>query len=337
MTVVNGEKGTSRSHNNTHKSFTPRPAIHRPYRPTMRSVRQNMTVAQPKRTSFHKPAHSYNKRPFQRTSVVRSQFRDPRVAIVNRKFTTVNRKLPTINRKFPTGNTKFSTADMGNKGKAGSSQNNIDDKGFWDSGCSRHMTSNISYLFDYEPFDEGYVSFGQGGCKITGKGTIKTGKLEFENVYFVKDLKTLIEAARTMLVDAKLPVTFWAKAVNTACYVQNRVLVNKSQNKTPYELFNDTCKADAPESSGNPNPTASTTNLQADPIETLAVETLIPTVSSPIPTACLNDSQEPSNILGVTTNLVDLDGVEADVNNMETTITSSPTPTLRIHKDYPKS
>ncbi|GKE88807.1 putative ribonuclease H-like domain-containing protein, partial [Tanacetum coccineum] len=38
--------------------------------------------------------------------------------------------------------------------------------------------------------------------------------------------RTLIEAARTMLVDAKLPVTFWAEAVSTACY------------KTPYELFN---------------------------------------------------------------------------------------------------
>ncbi|GJY15818.1 putative ribonuclease H-like domain-containing protein [Tanacetum coccineum] len=50
--------------------------------------------------------------------------------------------------------------------------------------------------------------------------------------------RTLIEAARTMLADAKLPVTFWAEAVNTACYVQNRVLLNKSQNKTPYELFN---------------------------------------------------------------------------------------------------
>nr|GEW75064.1 putative ribonuclease H-like domain-containing protein [Tanacetum cinerariifolium] len=50
--------------------------------------------------------------------------------------------------------------------------------------------------------------------------------------------RTLIEAARTMLADAKLPITFWAEAVNTACYVQNRVLVNKSQNKTPYELFN---------------------------------------------------------------------------------------------------
>ncbi|GJV61279.1 putative ribonuclease H-like domain-containing protein [Tanacetum coccineum] len=46
------------------------------------------------------------------------------------------------------------------------------------------------------------------------------------------------KAARTMLADARLPVTFWAEAVNTACYVQNRVLVNKSQIKTPYELFN---------------------------------------------------------------------------------------------------
>ncbi|GKC77716.1 putative ribonuclease H-like domain-containing protein, partial [Tanacetum coccineum] len=50
--------------------------------------------------------------------------------------------------------------------------------------------------------------------------------------------RTLIEAARTMLADAKLPVTFWAEAVNTACYVQNRVLFIKSQHKTPYELFN---------------------------------------------------------------------------------------------------
>nr|GEZ30117.1 hypothetical protein [Tanacetum cinerariifolium] len=142
------------------------------------------------------------------------------------------------------------------------------------------MTGNISYLSEYEPYDGGYVSFGQGGGKITGKGIIKTGKLDFKNVYFVKELKcdnggefknkemnefctkkwirkefsnartpqqngvaerrngTLIEAARTMLADAKLSVTFWAEAVNTACYVQNRVLVNKSQNKTPYELFN---------------------------------------------------------------------------------------------------
>ncbi|GJY20798.1 putative ribonuclease H-like domain-containing protein [Tanacetum coccineum] len=49
--------------------------------------------------------------------------------------------------------------------------------------------------------------------------------------------RTLIEAAKTMLADSKLPTTFWAEAVNTACYVQNRVLVVKPHNKTPYELF----------------------------------------------------------------------------------------------------
>ncbi|KAJ9551882.1 hypothetical protein OSB04_015927 [Centaurea solstitialis] len=40
--------------------------------------------------------------------------------------------------------------------------------------------------------------------------------------------RTLIEAARTMLADSKLPITFWAEAVNTACYVQNRVLISKA-------------------------------------------------------------------------------------------------------------
>ncbi|GKG08043.1 putative ribonuclease H-like domain-containing protein, partial [Tanacetum coccineum] len=49
--------------------------------------------------------------------------------------------------------------------------------------------------------------------------------------------RTLIETARTMLVDSKLLTTFWVEAVNTACYVLNRVLVIKPHNKTPYELI----------------------------------------------------------------------------------------------------
>ncbi|GJV08548.1 putative ribonuclease H-like domain-containing protein [Tanacetum coccineum] len=40
-----------------------------------------------------------------------------------------------------------------------------------------------------------------------------------------------------MLADSLLPTTFWAKVVSTACYVQNRVLVTKPHNKTPYELL----------------------------------------------------------------------------------------------------
>ncbi|KAI3774152.1 hypothetical protein L1987_48696 [Smallanthus sonchifolius] len=48
---------------------------------------------------------------------------------------------------------------------------------------------------------------------------------------------TLIDAARTMIIDSKLPVTFWAEAVNTSCFVQNRVLITKSCNKIPYEII----------------------------------------------------------------------------------------------------
>ncbi|GJU88246.1 putative ribonuclease H-like domain-containing protein [Tanacetum coccineum] len=65
------------------------------------------------------------------------------------------------------------------------------DKGVNDSGCSRHMTGNKFYLTDYEEIDGGFVAFGGNskGGKITGKGKIRTGKLDFEDVYFVKELK----------------------------------------------------------------------------------------------------------------------------------------------------
>ncbi|GKE40264.1 putative ribonuclease H-like domain-containing protein, partial [Tanacetum coccineum] len=49
--------------------------------------------------------------------------------------------------------------------------------------------------------------------------------------------RTLIKAARTMLANSLLPSVFWAEAVNTACYVLNRVLVTNPHNKTPYELI----------------------------------------------------------------------------------------------------
>ncbi|GJX94741.1 putative ribonuclease H-like domain-containing protein [Tanacetum coccineum] len=64
----------------------------------------------------------------------------------------------------------------------------------------------------------------------------KEGKSQAE-LELERKNRTLIEAARTMLADSKLPTTFWAEAVNTACYVQNRVLVTKPHNKTPYKLF----------------------------------------------------------------------------------------------------
>ncbi|GKA87431.1 hypothetical protein Tco_0809195 [Tanacetum coccineum] len=58
----------------------------------------------------------------------------------------------------------------------GNPQMDLQDQGVIDSGCSRHMIGNMSYLIDYEEIDGGYVAFGGNpkGGKITVKGTIKT-------------------------------------------------------------------------------------------------------------------------------------------------------------------
>nr|GEW91684.1 retrovirus-related Pol polyprotein from transposon TNT 1-94 [Tanacetum cinerariifolium] len=477
---------------------------------------------------------------------------------------TVRQKIPTVGLKVPAAKPKVA-ADKENNGKAvkasahwiwkpkqnsfgqGSNFNgvsvtfkkyqyidtqgrlksdNIDDKGYWDSGCSRHITGNMSYLSEYEPFNGGYVSFGHGRGKITGKGSIRIdesmlwhrrlGHLKFktmnklvrsnlynglpsksfENDHFciaclkrkqhkasfvtddfsriswtfflkskdetsrilrnfitkienLKDLnvkiirsdnegefrnkeidefcsrkgikkefsnarthqqngvaekrnKTLIEAARTMLADAKLPVTFWAKAVNTACYVQNRVLVIKPHNKTPYELFNKrspaigflrpfgchvmilnfldhlgkfNAKGDEAVKEkesllrfiGLPNCPKVSTNNSFELALSSTVETVFPIISTPDPTDSLSVPLVTSSIPRIisrgglsfpeplslgnamsfknrledffrdTSKAVSLNDVVADLSNMETAIQFSLTPSLRIHKDHPKS
>ncbi|GKC45310.1 hypothetical protein Tco_1063032, partial [Tanacetum coccineum] len=62
------------------------------------------------------------------------------------------------------------------KKEFGNPQMDLQDQGVIDSGCSRHMIGNMSYLTDYEEIDGGYVAFGGNpkGGKITGKCTIKT-------------------------------------------------------------------------------------------------------------------------------------------------------------------
>nr|GFB16784.1 retrotransposon protein, putative, unclassified [Tanacetum cinerariifolium] len=51
--------------------------------------------------------------------------------------------------------------------------------------------------------------------------------------------RTLVEAARTMLSAAKVPLFFWAKAIATACFTQNRSIVIPRHEKTPYHIIND--------------------------------------------------------------------------------------------------
>ncbi|GKD28292.1 ribonuclease H-like domain-containing protein, partial [Tanacetum coccineum] len=75
-------------------------------------------------------------------------------------------------------------------------------------------------------------------CRMKGiKREFSVARTPQQNGVAERKNRTLIEATRTMLADLLLPTTFWAELVNTACYVQNRVLVTKPHNKTSYELL----------------------------------------------------------------------------------------------------
>nr|GEW92122.1 hypothetical protein [Tanacetum cinerariifolium] len=241
------EKGKNGPKNNfAHKNVTPKAVLLKTGRTPIRVNRPNMNVAQPKRTSVSKSAHSYVRRPFQRKSAVRTQFRVPMVSTVNTKFSTVDSKFSTAKSTF--------TAGLGNKGKA--------------------VKASACWIW--------------------------------------RPKQNTTEKARTMLADAKLLVTFWAKAGTSSTNISG----------TKDAASQDACNADVTESSGNLNPTATSKNPPAEKIESLSVESAIPTFE---------------DILGDTTNTVDTNEVEADLSNMESIILASPTPTFRIHKDHPKS
>ncbi|GJY11213.1 putative ribonuclease H-like domain-containing protein [Tanacetum coccineum] len=100
--------------------------------------------------------------------------------------------------------------------KTGNPQYTLQDQGIFDSGCSRHMIGNKSFLTDYQEVDGGFVAFAGSpkGGKIIGKGKIRTRKLNFEDVYFVKELKFNLFSVSQMC-DKKNSVLF----TETECLV----------------------------------------------------------------------------------------------------------------------
>ncbi|GJX82350.1 putative ribonuclease H-like domain-containing protein [Tanacetum coccineum] len=129
-------------------------------KPTVHSAKSKL--------QFSKQAHSTVQRPF---------YKKP--ALTNRAngFNVVKPSACWVWRP-----TKPNGASLGNP--------HLNDKCFVDSGCSRHMTGNIAYLSNFKEFDGGHVTFGGGayGGRSSGKGTLKTGSLDFDDVYFVKEL-----------------------------------------------------------------------------------------------------------------------------------------------------
>nr|GEY14842.1 putative ribonuclease H-like domain-containing protein [Tanacetum cinerariifolium] len=261
-------------------------------------------------------------------------------------------------------------------------------------GCHVMIFNTLDNLGKFEAKgDEGYFigySMSSKAFRVFNKRTRRVEEnlhVEFlENKAIEKgvgpnwlfDIDSLTKSMNYVLVDACTTSTNLSgtkdaasqevkKDVSSLRYIALPNLVRDALLEFSSSKPQDDCSTDVPESSENSNPTPTSTNPPTDKLETLIVETPIPTVSSPVPTACFTDSPEPSSdtrliskrvanqvktpsldnilnltnrfedILGFTTILVDSDGVEADVRNMETIITTSPTPILRIHKDHPKS
>ncbi|GKE68271.1 ribonuclease H-like domain-containing protein, partial [Tanacetum coccineum] len=89
------------------------------------------------------------------------------------------------------------------------------DIGIVDSGCSRSMTGNKEKLADFVQIKGGIVKFGGGDGRISGKGTIRTSKLDFENVYYVEELQHFNLFSVSQICDKKNKVLF----TDTDCLV----------------------------------------------------------------------------------------------------------------------
>ncbi|GJU17799.1 ribonuclease H-like domain-containing protein [Tanacetum coccineum] len=182
----------SRNNYNRVDAKTTHPSVHRNMSPKAVLLKTGLTPlntarpvnsAHPKtavhnaksKTHFFKQAQSTAKRPFYKQTTLTKRS----MHATNRHYYTVRPKAVNTDRSY-TGQVNAVRV------KGGKPQH--DDKGFVDSGCSRHTTGNIAYLLYFKEFDGGYVAFGAGayGGRITGKGTLKTNSLDFEDVYLGK-------------------------------------------------------------------------------------------------------------------------------------------------------
>ncbi|GJT69983.1 retrovirus-related pol polyprotein from transposon TNT 1-94 [Tanacetum coccineum] len=215
-------------------------------------TRSTMNSARPTINIFNK-AHSHVQRSFNKYSTDKNSNFNVKVNTVKENVTIIGSKAVVSDNMGNEANAvKALTCWVWRPNQKVLDHIELQDKGVIDSGCSRHMTRNKSYLSDYKEIDGGFVAFGGNskGGKITGKEMnqfceMKGIKREFsvartqqQNRVAERKNRIILEAVRTMLADSMLPTTFWGEVVNTACYVQNRVLVIKPHNKTPYELFN---------------------------------------------------------------------------------------------------
>ncbi|GJX26133.1 ribonuclease H-like domain-containing protein [Tanacetum coccineum] len=201
------------------------------FRPVNTATHTNrVNVSKLRTNAFHK-SHSPIRRPFYKSTAPNTRISNEKVNTVkvNGVNTARQTAVSTVNGTGVTAvkalagcvwrpkMTDLNNVSKDNSGswvsKRGNPQQALKNKGIFDGGCSRHMTGNKDFLTDYQDIDGGFVAFGGSarGGKITGKGKIRTDKLDFEDVFFVKELK------------------FNLFSVSQMCDKKNSVLFNKTE------------------------------------------------------------------------------------------------------------
>nr|GEX77371.1 ribonuclease H-like domain-containing protein [Tanacetum cinerariifolium] len=217
-------------------------------------------------------------------------------------------------------------------------------QGVIDSGCSRHMTRNMSYLSDFKELNGGYVTFrgNPKGGKISRKGKIKTGKFDgkvdegFLAGYSVSSKAFRVFNSRTCIVQETLHVIFLENKPNitgsSPTWLFDIDSLTRTMHYQPVTVGNQTnpsnndgdaafdgkepdIDAKKPESKVNVSPSSSAQSRKQDD------KTKKEAKGKKLKDITYSDDKDDV-------------GAEADFNNLETSITVSPIPTTRVHKDH---
>ncbi|GKB97675.1 hypothetical protein Tco_0983812, partial [Tanacetum coccineum] len=207
------------SHSYPKGNFVPKAVLMKSGLKILNTARQNSSRAVVS-TAYPRPTENYAKlasnvfnRAHSHDKWTFNKFTTNKNRNFNEKVNTVKGNVTTVGPKAIVSDSKGNEANVV---KASACWFELREKGVIDSGCSRYMTGNMSYLFYYEEINGGYVAFGGDpkGGKITCKGKIRTGKLDTEDVYFVKELNFNLFSVSQMC-NKKNSVLF----TNTECVV----------------------------------------------------------------------------------------------------------------------
>ncbi|GJU73166.1 hypothetical protein Tco_1264571 [Tanacetum coccineum] len=215
----------------------------------------------------------------------------------------------------------------------GNPQMDLQDQGVIDSGFSRHMTGNMSYLTDFEEIDGGYVAFGgnQSNGNAGTKACDDAGKARMETVPG-KDYILL------PLWPADLPFSQNSKSSPDAGFKPSGDNEKKVTEEPGKEGGDPSNKNDSVNNTNNIN-TASdgnntnNVNTVSSTVNTAGIE--VNAVSSNTSIELPNDPNMPELEDIVYSDDYEDVGAEADMNNLNTFMPVSPILTTRIHKDHP--